>query len=263
MIYEHIVTGTFSSRPNRFIAHVEVNGTTVVCHVKNTGRCRELLIPGVPVILEYHPDAAAAGRKTEYDLIGVYKGNLLINMDSQAPNRAAWEWLDSMAAGGCLDSSLTPWDTPGTDSASGSRVWNGRPLLDNLRREVTHGDSRFDLAFSLKPADGSHERPAFMEVKGVTLEKDGTAMFPDAPTERGIKHLRGLINAVRQGYEAYVLFVIQMKEIRGFHPNDTTHPAFGDALREAQDAGVHVLAYDCIITPDSMTLDSPVPVFLD
>lgn len=261
MIYEHIVTGTFLSRPNRFIAHIEVDGKTVVCHVKNTGRCRELLIPGVPVILEYHPDAGAAGRKTEYDLIGVYKGNLLINMDSQAPNRAAWEWLDSMEAGGCLDPALIPAGSAGTDSTP--EGWNGPILLGNLRREVTHGDSRFDLAFRLKEAGGGRERPAFMEVKGVTLENDGVAMFPDAPTERGIKHLHGLMDAVREGYEAYVLFVIQMKQIDGFHPNDTTHPAFGDALRKARKAGVHVLAYDCIITPDSMTVDSPVPVLLD
>lgn len=295
MIYEHIVTGKFISRPNRFIAHVDINGQTAVCHVKNTGRCRELLLPGVTVILEYHPGALAAGRKTEYDLIGVYKEKLLINMDSQAPNKAAWEWLDGMAAGGELDAALTPWDgeemTADLTARDGRKMaanlttqdrrkmaagptaqncsrdipartrWTGSLRLDNLRREVTHGDSRFDLAFTLKSMDG-RERPAFMEVKGVTLEENGIAMFPDAPTERGIKHLNGLINAVSQGYEAYVLLVIQMKKIRAFRPNDATHPAFGETLRAAAHAGVHVLAYDCLISPDSMIIDAPVPVIL-
>lgn len=283
MIYEHIVTGKFISRPNRFIAHVDISGQTAVCHVKNTGRCRELLIPGVTVILEYHPGALSAGRKTEYDLIGVYKEKRLINMDSQAPNRAAWEWLVHMAAGRELDAALTPWDgeemaahlttrdkgnmAAGPTAQDCSRDipartrWTGSLRLDNLRREVTHGDSRFDLAFTLKSTDG-RERPAFMEVKGVTLEENGIAMFPDAPTERGIKHLNGLINAVSQGYEAYVLLVIQMKEIRGFCPNDITHPAFGETLRAAAHAGVHVLAYDCLISPDSMIIDAPVPVIL-
>ena len=241
MIYQHIKTGTFISRPNRFIAHVRLEGQAVVCHVKNTGRCRELLIPGVKVILQYHPDAAAAGRKTEYDLIGVYKGDILINMDSQAPNRAAWEWLG------------------GLDCIPGLPGW----APDSLRREVTHGDSRFDLAFTLNEMNGSRTRPAFMEVKGVTLETDGMAMFPDAPTERGIKHLHGLAKSVLEGYEAYVLFVIQMKGVHGFRPNDTTHPAFGDALRAAAAAGVHVLAYDCAITPAAMTIDAPVDVILE
>ena len=228
MTYEHIVAGTFVSRPNRFIAHVKTGNRTVVCHVKNTGRCRELLIPGAAVILEFHPDAAVSGRKTEYDLIGVYKNDLFINMDSQAPNKAAWEWLTSLD--GSMDS---------------------------------RGDSRFDLAFSLRDRDTKAVSPAFMEVKGVTLEENGVAMFPDAPTERGIKHLKGLIRAHEEGYEAYVLFVIQMKGILGFTPNDITHPAFGDALRQAREAGVHVLAYDCLVTPDTMIVDSPVKVILD
>ena len=171
MKYEHIVTGRFLKRPNRFIAHVELNSEIVICHVKNTGRCRELLLPGVTVILEYHPDWERSGRKTAYDLIAVYKGKLLINMDSQAPNRAAWEWMSSREA---------PF-----------------PLAD-LRREVTHGDSRFDLAFSVKGPDGSRI-PAFMEVKGVTLEENGVSRFPDAPTERGIKHLHGLVRALEEG----------------------------------------------------------------
>ena len=248
MTYEHIVTGTFVSRPNRFIAHVKTGNRTVVCHVKNTGRCRELLIPGAAVILEFHPDAAVSGRKTEYDLIGVYKNDLFINMDSQAPNKAAWEWLVSLGGGQYTEKNHYPL---------------GSYVPFDIRREATHGDSRFDLAFSLRDRDTKAVSPAFMEVKGVTLEENGVAMFPDAPTERGIKHLKGLIRAHEEGYEAYVLFVIQMKGIRGFTPNDMTHPAFGDALRQAREAGVHVLAYDCLVTPDTMIVDSPVKVILD
>ena len=248
MTYEHIVAGTFVSRPNRFIAHVKTGNRTVVCHVKNTGRCRELLIPGAAVILEFHPDAAVSGRKTEYDLIGVYKNDLFINMDSQAPNKAAWEWLVSLGGGQYTEKNHYPL---------------GSYVPFDIRREATHGDSRFDLAFSLRDWDTKAVSPAFMEVKGVTLEENGVAMFPDAPTERGIKHLKGLIRAHEEGYEAYVLFVIQMKGIRGFTPNDMTHPAFGDALRQAREAGVHVLAYDCLVTPDTMIVDSPVKVILD
>lgn len=248
MTYEHIVAGTFISRPNRFIAHVETGNRTVVCHVKNTGRCRELLIPGVTVILEFHPDAVLSGRKTEYDLIGVYKNGLLINMDSQAPNKAAWEWLVSLGGGQYTEKNHYPL---------------GSYVPFDIRREVTHGDSRFDLAFSLRNRDTKAVSPAFMEVKGVTLEENGLALFPDAPTKRGIKHLKGLIRAHEEGYEAYVLFVIQMKGIQGFTPNDITHPAFGETLRQAREAGVHVLAYDCLVTPDTMTVDSPVKVMLD
>lgn len=248
MTYEHIVAGTFISRPNRFIAHVETGNRTVVCHVKNTGRCRELLIPGVTVILEFHPDAVLSGRKTEYDLIGVYKNGLLINMDSQAPNKAAWEWLVSLGGGQYTEKNHYPL---------------GSYVPFDIRREATHGDSRFDLAFSLRNRDTKAVSPAFMEVKGVTLEENGLALFPDAPTKRGIKHLKGLIRAHEEGYEAYVLFVIQMKGIQGFTPNDITHPAFGETLRQAREAGVHVLAYDCLVNPDTMTVDSPVKVMLD
>ena len=248
MTYEHIVAGTFVSRPNRFIAHVKTGNRTVVCHVKNTGRCRELLIPGAAVILEFHPDAAVSGRKTEYDLIGVYKNDLFINMDSQAPNKAAWEWLVSLGGGQYTEKNHYPL---------------GSYVPFDIRREATHGDSRFDLAFSLRNRDTKAVSPAFMEVKGVTLEENGLALFPDAPTKRGIKHLKGLIRAHEEGYEAYVLFVIQMKGIQGFTPNDITHPAFGETLRQAREAGVHVLAYDCLVTPDTMTVDSPVKVMLD
>ena len=266
MTYEHIVTGTFVSRPNRFIAHVKTGNRTVVCHVKNTGRCRELLIPGVTVILEFHPDAAVSGRKTEYDLIGVYKNDLFINMDSQAPNKAAWEWLTSldgsMDSRGCAEKAGSPFSplgpyVPCDIRREGTR--NGGLFGEGayIRPETKYGTSRFDLYIE------QGERKIFMEVKGVTLEENGLALFPDAPTKRGIKHLKGLIRAHEEGYEAYVLFVIQMKGIRGFTPNDMTHPAFGDALRQAREAGVHVLAYDCLVTPDTMIVDSPVKVILD
>lgn len=244
MQYDCIVEGTFLARPNRFIAHVDLDGQTVVCHVKNTGRCKELLIPGVKVLLEYHKDAQAKGRKTAYSLIGVWKVRegkepLLINMDSQAPNLAAWEWLNNQGLHTILSSDPKP------NQAS------------DIRREVTYGASRFDLAFLL---DG---QPAFMEVKGVTLEADGLAMFPDAPTERGVKHLEELINAAREGFSCFILFVIQMKEISCFTPNRKTHPAFADALAAASQAGVRILAMDCRISLNSMEIDSPVPYVLN
>ncbi|MBP6561426.1 MAG: DNA/RNA nuclease SfsA, partial [Enterocloster sp.] len=169
-------------------------------------------------------------------------------MDSQAPNKAAWEWLVSLGGGQYTEKNHYPL---------------GSYVPFDIRREATHGDSRFDLAFSLRNRDTKAVSPAFMEVKGVTLEENGLALFPDAPTKRGIKHLKGLIRAHEEGYEAYVLFVIQMKGILGFTPNDITHPAFGETLRQAREAGVHVLAYDCLVNPDTMTVDSPVKVMLD
>ena len=236
MQYEHIVTGTFLKRPNRFLAHVLIDGKETVCHVKNTGRLKEFLIPGAELLLEYHPDAQRLGRKTSYSVIGVYKENagynherLLINMDSQAPNQAAWEWV----SGGGLS-----------------------PLAAQVRREVTYHDSRFDLAFTL---DGV---PAFMEVKGVTLEQNGLASFPDAPTERGVKHILELCDAAGEGYPSYLLFVIQMKGVHSFTPNRSTHPEFADALLQAREAGVQILAYDCLVTERTMTLDRPVRVLL-
>ena len=236
MQYEHIVTGTFLKRPNRFLAHVLIDGKETVCHVKNTGRLKEFLIPGAELLLEYHPDAQRLGRKTSYSVIGVYKENagynqerLLINMDSQAPNQAAWEWV----SGGGLS-----------------------PLAAQVRREVTYHDSRFDLAFTL---DGV---PAFMEVKGVTLEQNGLASFPDAPTERGVKHILELCDAAGEGYPSYLLFVIQMKGVHSFTPNRSTHPEFADALIRARKAGVQILAYDCLVTERTMTIDRPVTVVL-
>ena len=226
MRYGEVKRGRFLARPNRFVAHVELEGERVVCHVKNTGRCRELLTSGAAVYLERAENPA---RKTPYDLIAVEKGDLLINMDAQAPNKVFGEWA---AAGRFL------------------------PGLTALRPEFTWEDSRFDFRLE------DHLGPCFVEVKGVTLEQDGLALFPDAPTERGVKHLRGLRRAVERGYRAALFFVVQMKGPRLFRPNDGTHPAFGQALREAAAAGVGVYAWDCAVTPESLTLDAPVEVAL-
>ena len=225
MRYENMVPGIFCARPNRFIAHIEIDGREEVCHVKNTGRCRELLTPRAEVWCQ---KSSNPNRKTRYDLIAVQKGAQLINMDSQAPNAAAGEWLRS----------------------------GGLGEIENLKAETFHGDSRFDFSFT---KDG---RQCFLEVKGVTLETDGICAFPDAPTERGAKHLRGLTAAVREGYGAYVLFVIQMANVQYLHPNDKTDPAFGAALREAAAKGVTVLAVDCVVTPDTMEIGNFIPVRL-
>lgn len=225
MHYANMTPGVFQARPNRFIAHVDIDGQTETVHVKNTGRCRELLPAGALVWCQRSDNPS---RKTKYDLITVRKGCRLINMDSQAPNIAAREWL---LAGG-----LGP--------------------VGNLRAETTHGDSRFDFSFTLQG------KKCFLEVKGVTLETDGVCAFPDAPTERGSKHLRGLQRCVEDGFGAYVLFVIQMSEVKHLHPNDATDPSFGRALREAAAAGVQVLAVDCAVTEDSMTIGQFVPVVL-
>lgn len=225
MHYDNMVPGTFQARPNRFIAHVEIGGQTQVVHVKNTGRCRELLLPGCRA---WCSESQNPARKTKFDLIAVEKGNRLINMDSQAPNAAVKEWL--------LSGGLGP--------------------LENLRSETVQGDSRFDFSFT---RDG---KACFLEVKGVTLEENGICAFPDAPTQRGCKHLRGLTELARQGFGAYVLFVIQMADVEFLRPNDATDPAFAQALREAAVAGVEILAMDCHVTPDSMTIGKPVQVQL-
>ena len=225
MKYGKMVEGNFLDRPNRFIAHVLIGGEQQVCHVKNTGRCRELLPAGARVWCQEsdNPD-----RKTKYDLITVQKGDRLINMDSQAPNAAAREWI---LAGGLGE-------------------------IEDLRPETVHGDSRFDFSFT------RGGKRCFLEVKGVTLETDGICAFPDAPTERGVKHLNGLARAAGEGYGAYVLFVIQMEDVEYLHPNDKTDPAFGQALRRAAEAGVEVLAVDCHVTPGSMIIGKSLPVRL-
>ena len=220
-----MIPGIFLARPNRFIAHVEIQGQQETVHVKNTGRCRELLPPGARVWCQRSDNP---NRKTKYDLITVRKGSRLINMDSQAPNIAAKEWLLS----------------------------GGLGEIENLRPETTHGDSRFDFSFT------RNGQLCFLEVKGVTLEQNGVCAFPDAPTERGAKHLRGLKEAVENGYGGFVLFVIQMEQVQYLHPNDGTDPEFGKALREAAAAGVQVLAVDCTVTEDSMTIRNPVAVDL-
>lgn len=226
MKYKNIIEGRFLERPNRFIAYVEIDGKKEICHVKNTGRCRELLQPGVRVFLQIadNPD-----RKTKYDLIGVIKNNRMVNMDSQIPNKVVAEWLQT------------------------DRTFFQNPVI---RPEKKYGNSRFDLYVE----DG--ERRAFIEIKGVTLENDGIASFPDAPTERGIKHIKELQAALLEGYEAYVFFVIQMKGIHRMQLNWKTHRAFGKALVEAEKAGVKIVAYDCLVTEDSICIDSPVPVYL-
>lgn len=225
MIYSNMIPGIFLSRPNRFIAHVEIHGQAEIVHVKNTGRCRELLPVGAKVWCQKSDNP---NRKTKYDLITVQKGCRLINMDSQAPNIAVKEWL----------------------------LTGGLGNAENIKAETTHGDSRFDFSFT---RDG---KPCFLEVKGVTLENDGICAFPDAPTERGAKHLRGLQKCAESGFSAYVLFVIQMCDVQYLHPNDATDPTFGKALREAAAAGVQVLAVDCTVTEDSMRIRNFVPVKL-
>lgn len=219
MIYnERIEPAIFIERPNRFIAIVEKDGERLTVHVKNTGRCKELLQKGCRVYLAMSDNPL---RKTPADLIAVEKRTangsvILINMDSQAPNTVAEEWV----------------------SASGMFSHNAL-----IRREVKYGNSRFDLAVT----DG--ERKAFIEVKGVTLEDNGVVMFPDAPTERGVKHLSELIDCLNDGYEAYVIFVVQMREARLFKPNEGTHPEFAKKLREAKNAGVGVIALNCEVVP--------------
>lgn len=226
MKYSEIVRGRFVDRPNRFIAHVEIDGNVETVHVKNTGRCRELLKPGATVYLEKGQNPE---RKTPYDLVAVMKGDVLFNMDSQAPNKAVKEWLEEsdFFADLCL---LCP--------------------------EKTFGNSRFDFYGETK------QRRFFMEVKGVTLEEDGILRFPDAPSERAVKHLEELVDAVKQGYDAFVMFVVQMKGAKYFAPHWSMHPDFASALEKAAHAGVKVLAYDCQVTPESMTLDQPVEVRL-
>ena len=226
MKYSKVSIGRFLERPNRFIARVELDGEMQVCHVKNTGRCRELLVPGAAVYLQ---ECGSPARKTRYDLIAVEKGRLLVNMDAQAPNQVFREWAEQ---GGF---------TPG---------------LTLLRPETRWGASRFDFYFE------AGTRRGFIEVKGVTLEQEGHARFPDAPTERGVKHLEELTACMAEGYEAYVCFVIQMTGMKDFAPNDATHPAFGEALRRAAAAGVGVLARECRVTPDTLTVAGAVPVLL-
>lgn len=226
MNYLNIERAVFKERPNRFIAYVETARGREICHVKNTGRCKELLTPDAVVYVQRNENPA---RKTKLDLIAVQKNEYLINMDSQAPNAAVKEWLEQ-----------------GNLFSEQARIYPER----------TYGESRFDFYIE----DG--DRKIFMEVKGVTLEEEGVCRFPDAPTERGVKHIRELIKCMDDGYEAYILFVIQMHPVKFLEPNDKTHQAFGDALREADRAGVHVMARDCHIETDRMEIRNEVEVRL-
>jgi len=226
MQYANIRPAVFLSRPNRFIAKVEINGQEETVHVKNTGRCRELLIPGRTVWLE---EGSNPNRKTRYDLIAVDKAGLLVNMDAQAPNKVFAEWAQD---------------------------GNFVPGLTLLRPETTWGKSRFDFYWE------AGARKGFVEVKGCTLEDNGYCRFPDAPTERGVKHLNELASCMADGYEAAVCFVIQMEGMKSFSPNDGTHPAFGDALRAAHAAGVQVLAAECRVKPDRLEISHAIPVVL-
>ena len=234
MVYGKILPGVFQARPNRLIAHVEMGGRLEVCHVKNTGRCRELLVPGVKVWLE---ESANPARKTKYDLIAVEKarpeGPLLINMDSQAPNKVFGEWA---AAGGL----------------------GFVPTL--LRPETTYGNSRFDYYWEW--SQEGEARRGFWEVKGVTLEEGGTARFPDAPTLRGVKHLEELVLARQAGCEAGVCFIVQMAGMDHVEPNGATDPEFGAALRRTAQEGVDVLALGCAVEPGRLAAERVLPVCL-
>lgn len=226
MIYQNIYSGKFLERPNRFIANVEVDGEIKVCHVKNTGRCREILTPGADVFIDY---VDKAERKTKYDLISVYKGDKLINIDSQAPNKIFHEFLLK------------------------------RKLISNItyiKPEFKYLNSRFD--FYIETAN----RKILIEVKGVTLEEDGITKFPDAPTLRGVRHVEELILSMDNGYEAYVIFIIQMKDVRYFTPNNHMHPQFGEVLKKAWEKGVKILAYDCNVGKDFIEISEEVSVKL-
>lgn len=226
MKYERIQVGRFIERPNRFIAYIDIDGAKETVHVKNTGRCAELLKPGATVYVQKSDNPE---RKTQWDLIGVEKGNRLVNMDSQIPNAVVKEWLE---AGNLFD------------------------LPIKIQPETTYSKSRFDLYVE------AGNRKVFIEVKGVTLEENGVARFPDAPTERGVKHVEELIKALKDGYESYIIFVIQMNGARYFTPNIDTHPEFAEALRKAKKAGVKILAYDCDVKEDEIRLNSSIPVVL-
>lgn len=225
MIYENeVVKGRFIDRPNRFIANVDINGKTELCHVKNTGRCKELFIKEAIVYLE---KSDSPNRKTAYDLIAVEKGNRLINIDSQVVNYAVIEHLPNMFDG-----------------------------IKKIKPEYKYGNSRFDIYLE------TDSEKVFIEVKGVTLEEDGTALFPDAPTERGTKHLNELQKAVTEGYKAFAVFVIQMPGVECFMPNKKTHPQFADALKKAAENGVNIIAYDCNVTPNSISINKTISILL-
>ena len=226
MRYTNIMAGKFLARPNRFIAHVEIAGREEIVHVKNTGRCKELLLPGATVYVQHFTEGK---RKTKYDLIAVEKQNILINMDSQAPNKVVQEWLMEQEPFG---------------------------KITYLKPECKHGDSRFDFYLE------TEAKKMFIEVKGVTLEEKGVVMFPDAPTERGVKHVQELCHCLEQGYETAIIFVVQMSGSRYFTPNRRTHAAFAEALERAEACGVRMLALSCEVTPESLAINGEIPIHL-
>ncbi|MGI6664355.1 MAG: DNA/RNA nuclease SfsA [Christensenellaceae bacterium] len=230
MEYKNVVAATFLARPNRFLAECLVAGKTVMAHVKNTGRCKELLIPGVKVYLSYMPSHT---RKTDYTLLSVQKGKMLVNIDSSAPNTILEEAL-----------------------RSGFILPGQKAIAQEIKREQTFFDSRLDFSFL------AEDRLCYVETKGVTLEENGIALFPDAPTLRGIKHMKTLMHATEKGYGAYIIFIIQLRGVHCFMPNEKTHAAFGETLREAVRCGVHVLAYDTYVKPNQITFGEEIPVQL-
>lgn len=228
-LYHNIKEGIFIKRPNRFLAEILINGKLEICHVKNTGRCKELLIPKESIVfVEEHENLE--NRKTKYSLAAVKKGEILVNIDSQAPNKAVYEWINK---GGLIAD------------------------VKAVKAEKKYGNSRFDFYVETK------DKKLFAEVKGVTLEQDGIARFPDAPTERGLKHIEELCTCIKEGYEAAIIFVIQMKGVTEFRPNYNTHPDFGRALQKAEREGVKILAYDCIVTKNGMGVDCLIPIHLE
>ena len=226
MKYENILQGKFISRPNRFIANIEINGKIEICHVKNTGRCKELLIPNATVFVQ---ESNNPNRKTKFSLIGVIKGSGIINMDSQVPNKVVHEWILK----GNLFADVTL-----------------------IKPETQYNKSRFDFYIETK------NKKAFIEVKGVTLEDHGIVRFPDAPTERGVKHVRELCDCIKEGYEAYIIFVIQMKNVIQFEPNVETHKEFAEVLKEAKKQGVHIIAVECEVNEDSIDIVDYVKVIV-
>lgn len=226
MIYDNIKKAKFLSRPNRFIAHIEIDGKTEIAHVKNTGRCKELLTSSATVFVQ---ENNLPHRKTKYDIISVYKSGQLINIDSQVPNKVFSEW-----------------------AKNGNFLSN----IELIKPETTYQNSRFDFYVE------ANDRKIFVEIKGVTLEENGIAMFPDAPTERGVKHINELIHCTTNGYEAYIVFIIQMNNVDYFTPNDKTHKDFGDVLRQAKTKGVNIIAIDCIVTEESIVANNYVDINL-
>ncbi len=226
MKYDNIMSAVFVSRKNRFTAEIKIDGAIELCHVKNTGRLRELLVPEAKVFVQHHDSTE---RKTKYSLVAVQKGNEVVNIDSQAPNKVFYEWAKS---GGFVDG------------------------ITLIRPETTFGNSRFDCYIE------AGMRKIFVEVKGVTLERAGVALFPDAPTERGVKHLRELCECVKQGYEAYIVFVVQMKGVHSFSPNRDTHKEFAGCLEECQRSGVSIVCVDCMVTPETLEISQKIKVVL-